>query len=386
MNQYPDVVSPNGIREAPRVRAVRQLRAWLADGTLSGHPLPSERSLSESLAVDRGTVRRALAMLEREGALKVSGNGAGAHSRAKSSSGWMEHAVAVVTEDLTTMPSGHRTGWMGLITRGILDALAEAGWHGITLHPNRLSGPDIEGLLAHPPAGIITSDFVTAGFSPSHALNRFVELGVHVAVYGESPGCSRFDRVTSDHAGGGGQITKWLLERGRRRILQLTIEPGTAYWFVGRRQGYLAALAEAGVEPMPSQVLPGPCLATEADFEDHVRRVAGYLVPHMMGPGAADAILAPTDIDVPALAAACRLFGKEPNRDVWLVGYDHLWPECDTRGFLDIPPLVTMDKNNLATGRALVELLFERMAGKLPPTPQCRVVAPTLIELAQPRG
>lgn len=57
--------------------ALTQLRAWLAQETIArGGKLPAERELCDLLGVSRGELRKALAVLEREGALwRQVGNG-----------------------------------------------------------------------------------------------------------------------------------------------------------------------------------------------------------------------------------------------------------------------------------------------------------------------
>ena len=383
MSQIQEPLNSGRIREAPRVRVMRQLRLWIADGTFAGKPLPSERALAETLEVDRGTVRRAIAVLRAEGLLDDSQGRLRPALASKPGEGWMEHAIAVFTVDVSVQNPEEKGGSLEFITLGMLAGINEAGWHGITLHPSRLLGSNIERLLVQPPAAVLAGDFVFPDFDSTAALRRLHSLGVHVAVFGET-GYEAFDRVTSDHAGGGEAVTKWLLERGRRRILQIGIEPGTAYWFGERRKGYLRALAAAGAEPLPQVDIPGRVIFNRADFDDHVRHVAGYLVPFLVGEHPVDAILAPTDIDVPTLAEACRLFGKVPNGDVWLAGYDHLWPDCRTRPFSEVTPLITVDKGNTRIGHELVRLLLARIAGELPPGPQFRVLPVEVVQLSQP--
>jgi len=85
-----------------------------------------------------------------------------------------------------------------------------------------------------------------------------------------------------------------------------------------------------------------------------------------------------------SVAAACRLLGKTPNRDIDLVGYDNYWIDVAERSQESTAPLATIDKGNVGIGHALVELLTSRLAGTLPPEPQHRLVEPRLIALEPP--
>src|SRR5436305_630176 len=59
-------------QHAPQGRVVHNLKRWMNDGVLSaGSPVPSERVLAEQFQVNRGTVRRALQILQDEGFLRT---------------------------------------------------------------------------------------------------------------------------------------------------------------------------------------------------------------------------------------------------------------------------------------------------------------------------
>jgi DNA-binding LacI/PurR family transcriptional regulator len=132
-----------------------------------------------------------------------------------------------------------------------------------------------------------------------------------------------------------------------------------------------------------------PCLHPSywSEEEDNVRLekstrlIAGYLAEHL-SKDPVDAIMAATDGEVSAVAGACRLLGKEPNRDVLIVGYDHYWEDILEREFEPTAPLATVDKRNHDIGAELVRLLQERIGGSLPAEPQCRVVPSELLPLA----
>ena len=364
---------------APRARAISTLRRWIQEGVLPpGQPLPTEDELARRVGVSRGTLRSALAMLDEEGLLRSNGGRlriVQGPASAQRASTIMEHTVAVLTGHAET-PRHKGSGWLEFLTSGALDAIRGAGWHGLALHPARLQGAEVSRVLADPPAGAVVTDLPINEMGA--LLAQLQKAGTRVVTYGEWPD---FDRVTSDHEAGAYAVTRFLIERGRRRILQTAVAPGTGYWYAGRRAGYERAMREAELELLPMLTVPSFPLGDETVFADGARHFAGYLVEHLTGANPVDAIMASTDADVFGLAAACRVFGLVPNRDVWISGYDNYWAEWPAREFEPIAPVVTVDKNNLALGAAMVELVLERIEGQLPPQPQRRVVAPRLVEV-----
>jgi DNA-binding LacI/PurR family transcriptional regulator len=149
----------------------------------------------------------------------------------------------------------------------------------------------------------------------------------------------------------------------------------------GRLAGYQRAMREAGREPEPVQWIDPLFVGSkESDiFEPKTRFSAGYLAPLLTASEPVDGILAISDGEALPLAAACRLFGKVPNRDVFIGGYDNYVGDLPE---LEIDPsalAATVDKLNWKVGEALASLLLDRMAGTLPPEPQKRVVRPRLV-------
>jgi DNA-binding LacI/PurR family transcriptional regulator len=107
--------------------------------------------------------------------------------------------------------------------------------------------------------------------------------------------------------------------------------------------------------------------------------LAGHLVPHLLGPEPIDAVLALIDSHVPAICAALRRCGREPGREVAVVGYDANWSDAPERLRYPLPPAASIDKDNLGIGRTMALLLEERIAGRLPPEPQVRQVTARLV-------
>jgi DNA-binding LacI/PurR family transcriptional regulator len=195
--------------------------------------------------------------------------------------------------------------------------------------------------------------------------------------------------VASDHETGSYELTKWLISQGRKRILRLWTTHWTGpeekrEWLHQRDLGYERAMQEAGLEPLKpleifGQVHRGP--DTSETFRQEARLLAGYLIEYLTMDQPIDAVMAVSDSSVPAIAAALKLHGREPNKDILIVGYDNMWQDMSANRWEPTQPAATVDKRNLELGSELMRLLQERIEGSLPPQGQHRVVKPDLIIL-----
>jgi DNA-binding LacI/PurR family transcriptional regulator len=68
-----------------------------------------------------------------------------------------------------------------------------------------------------------------------------------------------------------------------------------------------------------------------------------------------------------------------PHKDVAVVGYDAAWPRVPHRAFNPLGPAASVDKCNAEAARVMVELLLDRIEGRLPLEPQRRLVTPKLV-------
>ena len=98
--------------------------------------------------------------------------------------------------------------------------------------------------------------------------------------------------------------------------------------------------------------------------------------------GPIDAIMVASDPHANQVAAALRLFGKIPNKDIDIVGYDHTWAEEPSRIWEAVGPLATVDKRCDRICQELAALVLDRIDGRLPELPQRRVVEGEFIDLS----
>jgi DNA-binding LacI/PurR family transcriptional regulator len=380
---------------SPRVRAATELRRWLDEGRFAaGEILPTEEMLCQSLRVSRGTVRAALSQLESEGLVqgqKGPGRLRGriAHPSGTAGTSLLRDAIVLCTS--TANPAANAKGGnLTVMDSGALARIQEGGMHVFLLHEDALTMPDVTRLRADIPAGVVVGPVIA---DYTHGREMLAQLGsIPVVVASDEPLWSQCDRVISDHEAGAFALTSWLLKQGRRKILRVWPEQKeTPYWLAARNIGIEKAMVEAGITPLPPVIIPPLHPITAAGTEEErgafhadVRAAAGHLVEYLSGSKPkVDAIMAVSDSASFIVAAACRLFGWQPNKDVWIVGYDNFWEEDAARKFEPSNPVATVDKQNHLLGEVMVDLLRDRIGGRLPPEPQRRVLPPELIIVPQ---
>ena len=380
--------------EKPKyLQLVEHIRQQIVSGELGpGERLPSYAKMCKQYGVTQPTVTRCQEILEKEGYIErvwrkgtfVSLSFA---DKVETASGNIVQKSVVVLAGgaMVNWPTHQQTGWGEYIALGAINELRLCSRNVISVENCNLGKSDVKYLLQNLPAGvIIIGEPVTEGLMLETA-QQLQKAGVPVVVYGNSPELRQFDRVISDHEQGNYELTRWLIEQGCRRILQIHPEGGEeSYWLKMRNQGYQRAMREAALWPLTS-CFRSLWVSPEDDrdsFDNAARIIAKHLAPYLNLTKAEgiQALMAVTDGEVYVLAAACRLLGKEPNKDVLLVGYDHYWEDSLERKHETVDPLATVDKRNPELGAALVQLLNERINGQLPEnTPQCRVLTPRLI-------
>ncbi|HYZ48397.1 MAG TPA: substrate-binding domain-containing protein [Sphingomonas sp.] len=164
---------------------------------------------------------------------------------------------------------------------------------------------------------------------------RFVVWGAHI------PG-QRYRSIGSDNLLGGRRATLHLVRLGRKAILFLG---GSDPEALQRRQGYLEALKEAGLELDPKLVTP-------VEFELESAEAA---VGRLMRRGTKfDAIVATSDLIALGAIRALRRAGLSVPEDVSVVGYDDM-----LLSRLSTPALTTIRQDTVLAGRLLVSSILD---------------------------
>ena len=384
------------IKEKPKyLKLVEDLRQRIDAGELRyGDRLPSYAELLKSHGLSQATVERSHALLEKDGYIErlarkgtfvstPNTSNPNASKSEQANQNILDNSVVVLTSGAGQRWAHHmETGWSQYITLGTLNELCNGSRHMMTLAPDKLRSSDLEYFLQSPPAGAIIIGEPALTAPMMEIATRLQGMGIPVVMYGDGPELTRFDRVISDHDQGSYELTRWLIGRGQRRILRVApTSLENHYWLPMRERGYLRAMSDAGMAPLKICAYPPFTAANDnrALFDSATRTMANYLAPYLLRDEPIEAIMTITDGDVYVMAAACRLLGKEPNKDVFFVGYDHYGEDALERAFESTTPLATVDKCNLDLGAALVQLLNDRIEGRCDATPQLRVLPPRLV-------
>jgi len=309
---------------------------------------------------------------------------------------FLSDAVALITDSAERFERGKIRGtWhSNFIHTGAMDAIRDSGYDILHIHPSRIMGDLIQRLILQRPRGVIILREVLQTPSGEHLPQALQEGNVPFVVYGDigrayaSKIDVSFDTVASDHEYGAYELTRWLISQGRRRILRLWTLIGSnpsekQEWNRQRDLGYERAMLEVGLKTMPALEIYNynHFMDTQESFQQQVRLMAGYLIEYLTRDEPIDAIMVTSDSIVPVVGAALKIHGREPNRDISIVGYDNMWQDVVTRTWESTTPVATVDKKNLEIGHELVRLLQERIEGALQIEGQHRVIKPEMIVL-----
>ena len=350
-------------------------------GFAVGDALPPERQLAQSIGVARGTIRAALQQLQNEGVIGVDGVRRRVRTIPRNGSGILSGTVGVVTVRRPNTVTHVAPGWESFVEVGAMQQAREHDLNSLILDVNSLKAPGaVEELLERPPHGIVVVSAAYRSGGVIELLVRLRDAGLPIVTEGDPIGGEEYDRVVSDHEAGAAMLTRFLLQRGRRRIVYcLPASPANAYWVRHRLAGYRAAMAEAGAQPLAPSMQGAISYGNDAHhFEIGVMQMLGYLVDYQRQHGGFDAVMCASDAQVPHVAAALRKLGLKPQDDVLITGYDNFWEDLAERRWEPTPPLATADKQNVEIGKRLVKLL---MAGGGAAEPRVERIEPCLVEV-----
>ena len=392
----------------PRGRVLKWIEESIAGGELRrGAAAPSSRELAAELGVARGTAAAALEEAERRGILvrrdpaakkryvpEVAANGAVAGS------------TIYVLGDLGLAFDGSQAPrWTDrYLSLEAVSRLSATGRHVMMLNADALSSAAVDDLFRAPPAAMLILATVSGNPTAMRALEKCRAAGVPVAVHGNAPELRAFDRVYTDHRATGRALTEWLLARGRRRIVPFFPYMPDTFWARERLEGYADAMRAAGLEPLPCAIfgtnLPDgtppeerfrvrKALATTAmlelfhgnpkkPFNFSTSQPFNFHAAHDMG--GVDALFCLSDNWARVAIAAMRDLWLRPHEDILTTGHDNIAPGAEFGEFEADGPDATIDKHNETKAEAMAALLAARLAGELPPAPQCRAHPFALVE------
>lgn len=191
------------------------------------------------------------------------------------------------------------------------------------------------------------------GQSTQHdALNAVSGTYKPMVVWGAQLPGQRYCAVGSDNVEGGRLAVAHLASSGRQRIAFFGAPDAPEA--IQRFEGYKQGLAEAGLSFDPALVISTPYTLEEAQVA-----VAEFLAKGL----AFDAAFAFSDVIALAVIGALTEAGRTVPGDVAVVGFDDI-----VLARHSAPPLTTVRQDLAFGARAMVDLLFRRMAGEDAPS------------------
>lgn len=343
-----------------------------------GDSLPSELALSREFHAHRATVRRAMLMLAEQGIVRRDGPRAWTLRRPVGRS-VADGPVAVLSYWPQEAVSSIHGGLDPAVERAVLRALHR---HGRDVHYPHLKRGSIAALVSRlgGHAAVFASGGICADPDGAALLQGLRQAGLAVIAQGGSSHVLAFDRVVGDHAAGTALLVRHLAARGCSRLLRVWQGASRPWWLEQRDRGYVAAAQELGLPVVPElffdEALPRTAEPDAGNFERRVRHAAGWLVDRLDG---VDAILTVTDWSAAVILGALGLLGRR----LPVVGYDNVWKTAWELERVPTRLAATVEKRNDLVGEAMVALMLERLSGTLGTEPQCRVVLPELVVLAE---
>jgi LacI family transcriptional regulator len=165
-----------------------------------------------------------------------------------------------------------------------------------------------------------------------------------VWIGGTHPGV---DSVQPDDERGAFEATSHLVERGHREIAMIDGPEGSG---TSRRRGYLRALSQAGLTPVPHEPLRS----------DWTRKAGAEALPSILSASPRPtAIFCSNDRTAIGVIDAAHELDLSVPDDLAVVGFDDIEEAAMTT-----PPLTTVQNPAFETGKAAGTLLAERMAGR----------------------
>jgi DNA-binding LacI/PurR family transcriptional regulator len=295
----------------------------------------------------------------------------------------MKKSVAVLApEAIPVDGSQSRAGWLKFVTMGTVESLRSAGLHALTLSVSELTEEDVVKLAEARPRGFLVPDLGVPVEKLAGWIKVFQSANVPVVAYGGHDAFGDVDRVVSDHEQGSYDLTRALIARGHRRLVQVWPKPWETYWFAARQRGYERAMREAGLGAEATAEFPRlPFFAKDAEgFEYCVKLVVGFLMGLGLEKGCNAALMAATDRDVFFMTAALRRMGLKSGVDAVVAGYDGYAARCIEWQWEDCGPVLSVDKENERLGEVMVGLLEDRIAGRLGQEPAVRQLGQRVLE------
>jgi len=330
-----------------------QLRMSLEQRILNGEwgygaMLPAEHELCAEYGVSRGTLRQALAELEREGFVRrEQGRGtfvAKAVQR-EPGSGLSSRSISFIVPYV-------RDSFVPTLLLGVESAARAHGYIVLFHHvENDLEKQTaaLRSAVQQGVAGIILFPVDSTHVSP--IMSELIAQSYPFVVVDRYLRGLYNDYVTSDNFGGGLRATQHLLRLGHRRIAFVSWHD-PAVTMEHRRMGYRCALEEAGLPVDPT---------LECEVEGYPSIDLDALADFLSREPRPTAVFAANDQLALAVRRAAHTLGLTVPQDLALVGFDDL----DIAAHLDVP-LTTIAQPIFEMGKTAAEVVIRKIQGQSP--------------------
>jgi LacI family transcriptional regulator len=335
-----------------------RLRQAISEGRFADGQLPDERTLTTTFGVSRGTVRAALAALERDG-LIVRLQGRGTLLRKGAELPAAAGRIGVISRRFNEPKAGDTVvsgGYYGELLRGLTAAAAAAGQDLLVYGPG---GPDrLEEI-----AGSGVSGLLLVAVTDPDVLRRTVRSNLPAVLVDYATDAVEIDSVDIDSVGGAAAAVRHLHGIGHRDIAY--IDWSQRELSRPRFEGYRHGLELSGLRYRADRVAAGPshedggAAAMQSLLALRPRPTAVFVFSDTMARGAVRA----------ALAAGVRI-----PEDLSVMGFGDL-PVATS----EPPHLTTMRVDCAAMGAAAVRRLAERIR-RPAMKPELTLISAALVE------
>lgn len=362
------------------------IAGWLDEGRLEkGSAIPPETMLSETLNISRGSVRAGLEAMERSGAIVKRRHRRYVAEESERKNGLLGDTVLILGVTSENPLSFKGSGFLDAIQAGALEEASAAGMNAMSVHMEKASPAFVRGLIPLEPRGALAFRRYMQTEEGGQALGELEKRGVPLVVDSECESLKNAGMVLHDHRKGVLLLARALAARGAKRPLFM-MKGGTQAWERRKEKGYFQAAEELGFKPRSLTLPLAPFEMSdkrydEGKFMELARLTAGCLIDFFKDEEEApDAVLAPTDWDLPVVFKALRLLGRRPGEGLQVSGYDNKPGSSPWLRFEKAEAQFTIDKRNTEAGRLMLRTLLEWTDGGARSAPPVTLTEPELVE------
>jgi GntR family transcriptional regulator of arabinose operon len=297
------------------MRVADDLRAKLGTpGFEIGSYLPGEHELAAQYNLSRGTIRRALGILEKEGLLSRQPGRGTLILPPNAQELEVKRKVAVVWTMVRWMGSEMFSALEEYLSTANCDILFSSSKHDPKKESEILMGllnSDVDGIVlystGHPDSHPLIQELQTQG-KPVILLDRFVQDQMDTLSW-----------VTSENEQGAYDLTHHLIELGHKRIGMSILTPEHQYarisTIVEREKGYISAVNEAGLEIL----LMKECCVPDENSDAFGQELIEFIVSRQP-----TAIFFHNDVSAYRMHTVLIQNGIRVPEDISIVGFDGL--------------------------------------------------------------